>query len=111
MPRGRGRWTSPRDARLLIDAIPTLAWWSHPDGTVQFVNRRWRDYTGLSAEEALGSGWKTAIHDDEPGLQQWDEGPSTCDCGTATECFDGFSVSGIAVRQESCGTGVECNRN
>jgi PAS domain S-box-containing protein len=93
MPRGRGRSTSPRDARSLIHAIPAFVWWSHPDGTVQFVNRRWRDYTGLSAEEALGSGWKTAIHDDdEPGFQQWDEGPIDVRLRDCNGVFRWFSL-------------------
>src|SRR5712671_192251 len=46
----------------VIDAIPAIAWSSQPDGSVEFVNRRWRDYTGLSPEESYGWGWKTAVH-------------------------------------------------
>ncbi len=46
----------------MIDAIPAIAWSSQPDGSVEFVNRRWRDYTGLSSEESYGWGWKTAVH-------------------------------------------------
>ena len=34
--------------RLRIDAIPTMAWCSSPDGSVEFFNQRWHDYTGLS---------------------------------------------------------------
>ncbi len=40
--------------RTIIDAIPTLAWASRPDGSAEFFNRRWLDYCGLSSEEALG---------------------------------------------------------
>jgi PAS domain S-box-containing protein len=32
--------------RLIIDTIPTMAWSLQPDGTVDFVNQRWLDYTG-----------------------------------------------------------------
>ena len=53
------------DVRLVIDAIPTLAWSSDPDGAVEFVNRKWRDYTGLSSEESYGWGWKAAVHFDD----------------------------------------------
>jgi PAS domain S-box-containing protein len=54
----------------IVDTIPTLAWSSsHPDGAAEFFNRRWLDYTGMSAEEARGWGWKTAVHaDDLTGL-------------------------------------------
>ncbi len=52
----------PSDTLPLIDVIPAIAWSSQPDGSVEFVNRRWRDYTGLSPEESYGWGWKTAVH-------------------------------------------------
>ena len=45
-----------------IEAIPTLAWSARPDGSAQFLNRRWLDYTGLSAEEASDWGWTAAVH-------------------------------------------------
>jgi formate hydrogenlyase transcriptional activator len=45
-----------------VDAIPTLAWSARPDGSAEFFNRRWLDYTGLSAEEASDWGWTTAVH-------------------------------------------------
>jgi formate hydrogenlyase transcriptional activator len=51
----------------IIDAIPTLAWSAQPGGANEFLNRRWRDYTGLSVDEGLGWGWKTAIHPDDLG--------------------------------------------
>ena len=53
------------DARLVIDAIPALAWSSHPDGAVEFVNQKWHDYTGLSPEESYGCGWKAAVHSED----------------------------------------------
>jgi len=39
--------------RLVIDTIPTMAWSSAPDGVVDFLNKRWSDYTGLSLEQFL----------------------------------------------------------
>lgn len=39
--------------RLLIDTIPTLAWSIRPDGAVDFVNRPWLDYTGLSLDAVV----------------------------------------------------------
>jgi PAS domain S-box-containing protein len=49
----------------IIDAIPTLAWSARPDGSADFFNLRWLEYTGLSAAQALGWGWKVAIHPDD----------------------------------------------
>jgi formate hydrogenlyase transcriptional activator len=51
--------------RLMIDSIPVLAWCCRPDGTTEFLNQRWLDYTGLSSEEALGLGWKVPVHPDD----------------------------------------------
>jgi PAS domain-containing protein len=45
-----------------VDAIPTLAWSARPDGSAEFFNRRWFDYTGLSAEAASDWGWTAAVH-------------------------------------------------
>jgi PAS domain-containing protein len=43
--------------RLVIDTIPTLVWSCRPDGAFDYVSRRWSEYTGISAQDALGSGW------------------------------------------------------
>jgi PAS domain S-box-containing protein len=51
--------------REIINTIPTLAWSARPDGSAEFFNRRWLDYTGLSAEQARDWGWKVAIHPDD----------------------------------------------
>ena len=48
--------------RKIIDTLPTLAWCGLPDGSKEFFNRRWHDYTGLSPEKAQGLGWKETIH-------------------------------------------------
>ncbi|MEM5425270.1 PAS domain-containing protein [Paraburkholderia ferrariae] len=54
---------------LTVDALPGLVWTAFPDGNIEFVNRRWCEYTGLSLEQASGEGWQAAFHpDDQPGL-------------------------------------------
>jgi formate hydrogenlyase transcriptional activator len=52
-------------ARLLVDTIPTLAWSARSDGSADFFNQRWLDYTGLSAEQARDWGWTVAVHPDD----------------------------------------------
>lgn len=32
--------------RRIIDTIPVLAWCNLPDGSNEFLNQRWQDYTG-----------------------------------------------------------------
>jgi len=51
--------------RLIIDSIPVPAWSSGADGATEFVNQRWLDYTGITAEQALGWGWKVVYHPDD----------------------------------------------
>jgi PAS domain S-box-containing protein len=49
----------------LIDVLPTLVWSTDADGTVTFVNQRWRTYTGLSRDEAAAGDWIDAIHPED----------------------------------------------
>jgi hypothetical protein len=53
------------ELREIVNTIPTLAWSAGPDGSGEFFNRRWLDYTGLSAGQARDWGWKVAIHPDD----------------------------------------------
>jgi len=55
------------ELRRIIDTIPVLAWCNRPDGSNEFINRRWQDYTGLSQNAASGWGWKVAFHPDDLG--------------------------------------------
>src|SRR5467141_3787690 len=54
-----------QDIRLVVDTIPTLAWSARPDGSAEFFNQRWLDYTGLTVKQALDSEWQVAIHADD----------------------------------------------
>jgi len=56
---------SEKELRDVIEAIPTCAWTARPDGHVEFVNRQWREYSGLSAADSSGSGWQTAVHPED----------------------------------------------
>lgn len=57
------------DFGRVIDALPGLVWTTRPDGYCDFLNRRWFEYTGLSWDEAIGSGWIVILHpDDRPAM-------------------------------------------
>src|SRR5215813_12571932 len=53
--------------RTIIDAIPTIAWCTQADGSGEFWNQRWYDYTGISWEDARGWGWRSVIHPEDLG--------------------------------------------
>ncbi len=60
---------------LVIDTIPTLAWCNLPDGSNEFLSKRWHAYTGLSPEESNGWGWQVAFHPEDlpPLMKTWQE--------------------------------------
>jgi PAS domain S-box-containing protein len=51
-----------RELREVIETIPCMAWSATADGNAEFFNRRWLDYAGLTANQAQGTGWTTALH-------------------------------------------------
>ena len=53
---------SEKELRDVIQTMPSIALTNRPDGSVEFVNQRWQDYTGMSMEESTGSGWQCMIH-------------------------------------------------
>src|SRR5215475_7387268 len=54
--------SSDRNLAVIIDTIPTLAWTMLPDGSNEFLSKRWEEYTGLSVDESHGWGWQVAFH-------------------------------------------------
>ena len=62
------------ELRRFVNHVPALGWSALPDGSLEYVNQRFRDYTGLSPDELYGSGWKSAIHrDDIQPLESWSQ--------------------------------------
>ena len=55
--------------RRIIDTIPTIIWRKFPDGSADFLNQRFREYTGLSLQQGLGWGWINALHPDDCSLE------------------------------------------
>jgi PAS domain S-box-containing protein len=54
-----------RELQVTIDTIPALAARYRRDGSLDFVNRTWRTYTGLSQDSLHGQRWGVAIHPDD----------------------------------------------
>src|ERR1700690_3775974 len=59
--------------RTLAEAVPEMIWTASADGNIDYVNQRWCEYAGMSAAEATGTGWSTAVHEDDKdaGRQTW----------------------------------------
>jgi PAS domain S-box-containing protein len=64
---------SERRFRQLADAMPQIVWTARPDGNIDYLNRRWTEFTGTPG--AVGNeGWGPLLHpDDAPtARERWD---------------------------------------
>jgi PAS domain S-box-containing protein len=63
--RGDKRAGMKIDFGGVVEALPGLVWTTQADGRSDFINRGWREYTGLGLDDAIGHGWQAAIHPDD----------------------------------------------
>ena len=56
---------SEKQLRDVIETIPTFVWTALPDGSIDFANRHWEEYSDLSSELTAGSGWEAAVHSED----------------------------------------------
>jgi PAS domain S-box-containing protein len=70
---------SEKELRDAIEIIPAMVFIALPGPANAFANRRWREYTGLSAQDTSGSGWQAAIHpeDLERHAKEWELSSAT----------------------------------
>ena len=47
---------------VLFDLMPQLGWTARADGFIDFYNKQWFDFTGLTFEQLKGWGWE-CVHD------------------------------------------------
>ena len=54
-------------ARLqtVIDTVPSILWTTFSDGSKEYLNKRWYEYTGLTQEQGKDCGWKVVVHPDD----------------------------------------------
>ncbi|HEX4340601.1 MAG TPA: PAS domain-containing protein [Polyangiaceae bacterium] len=71
----------------IADALPGLLWTTRSDGSSDFVNRRFYEYTGLGPSQAFEYGWRQAVHPD--------------DVTSFVECWDAIRRSGIVKEIEA----------
>jgi len=65
--------------RALADTLPQIVWITRPDGYIEYYNRRWWEFTGLTFEQAKGEGWHLTIHPDDLArtADRWNEAVHT----------------------------------
>lgn len=73
------RRQSEENFRFLAEAMPQIIWTATPAGILDYHNRRWFDYTGLTFEQTEERGWQSVIHPDEKELclERWKQSFTT----------------------------------
>ncbi|MFD2718537.1 PAS domain-containing protein [Hymenobacter monticola] len=57
--------------QFILESLPVLVWTNRPDGTPDYFNQRWLDFTGKTQAEMLALDWDALVHpDDRTGLNQ-----------------------------------------
>ena len=57
-----------KELREIVETIPAMTVTITPDGRDAFIGKRFSEYSGLSEEDARGSGWKVTVHPDDLDL-------------------------------------------
>jgi PAS domain S-box-containing protein len=70
---------SEQHLRDVIETIPAIAWTGRPDGTHDFVNKHWQEYTGMSLQDTSSVGWRSVLHPDDLAahVERWRESIAT----------------------------------
>ena len=51
--------------QFLADSMPQIVWTARPDGAVDYNNKQWHEYTGLTFEQTRDWGWQPVLHPDD----------------------------------------------
>jgi PAS domain S-box-containing protein len=51
------------------ESVPAMVWTARPDMSCEYLSREWLEFTGYSAEQALGDGWSRSVHPED--LARW----------------------------------------
>ena len=58
---------------FLADTVPQIIWTARPDGGLDYYNKAWFDYTGLTLAQTKDWGWEAVLHPDDlqPCIERW----------------------------------------
>lgn len=58
------------------EALPAVVFTARTDGSIEYVNRRWYEYTGVGPEAVLDNAWMSITHPDdlEATIEAWTSG-------------------------------------
>lgn len=95
--------------RNLAESMPQIVWSADVDGSVDYYNQRWAEFSGITQTDGQGWGWQPVLHpeDQQRTLEAWQQSVQT---GEIYECehrlmrFDGefrwYLSRGVPVRDQ-----------
>jgi PAS domain S-box-containing protein len=102
---------SVADFQHLADSVPQIVWRMTSDGTLEYVNRRWLDFSGLAPDLKAEDSWARLVHphDRRKFLEHWKnarqaERPFTAECrmkDSATGRYRWLLFRAAPVREQS----------
>src|SRR6202140_4270759 len=60
-----GQGTDRLNAQLLVDSIPALIHTARPDGHLDYFNKPWLEYLGVTLDKVAGWNWTAFIHPED----------------------------------------------
>src|SRR6266852_717658 len=57
-----GQGSVPLNAQLLVDSIPALIHTARPDGYLDYFNKPWLEYLGVTLDKVAGWNWTAFVH-------------------------------------------------
>src|SRR5713226_3258755 len=60
-----GQGSVPLNAQLLVDSIPALIHTARPDGYLDYFNKPWLEYLGVTLDKVTGWNWTAAVHPED----------------------------------------------
>jgi len=77
---------------FLADTVPLIIWTARPDGALDYYNRMWFDYTGLTLAQTEDWGWGAVLHHDDLQncIDRWTKS-NTASNARRIKPTDGFS--------------------
>ncbi len=61
--------------QLVAESLPQIVWTAQSDGSVDYYNQRWAEYSGISQQQGQGWGWKPVLHpdDEQKTIDTWNQ--------------------------------------
>lgn len=57
------------ELQMIEETLPVMLWRARPDLSCEYLSRQWLEFTGYTAEQALGDGWSRGVHPED--LARW----------------------------------------